>query len=186
MWLTYWVPPHIPPSASSHDLVHEIGSEIRTNVLRSLTYKPKQEIYCIFIDKGSHTHHYRKGRSTELLLMYLAATWQQAIDKKLVVGAVFILSEGVQLRFTLNSSSQARAQLWNHGNLTAMAEIIYLIGNCIMYLMAYPLRIPKLYMVYHRAPYSGPYSSPCTQAIYRLQLTLQRHSCMLMILPCTV
>ena len=122
MWLTYRVPPHIPPSASSHDLVHEIGSEIRTTVLRSLTYKPKQEIYCIFIDKGSHTHHYRKGRSTELLLMYLAATWQQAIDKKLVVGAVFILSEGVQLRFTLNSSSQARAQLWNHRKLTGMAK----------------------------------------------------------------
>ena len=90
MWLAYWVPPHIPPSASSHDLVHEIGSEIRTNVLRSLTHKPKQEIYCIFIDKGSHTHHYRKGRSTELLLMHLAETWRRAIDKKLVVGAVFI------------------------------------------------------------------------------------------------
>ena len=54
--------------------------------------------------------------------MYLAATWQQAINKKLVVGAVFILSEGVQLRFTLNSSSQARAQLWNHRKLTGMAK----------------------------------------------------------------
>ena len=44
--------------------------------------------------------------------------------------------------------------------------------------MAYPLRIPKLHTVYHRASYSGPYSSPCTQTIYLKQLTLQRRSCM--------
>ena len=42
------------------------------------------------------------------------------------------------------------------------------------------------YTVYHRAPYSGPFSPPRTQAIYRKQLTLQRRSCMPMILPCTV
>ena len=33
---------------------------------------------------------YRKGRSTELLLIHLAETWRRAIDNKLVVGAVFI------------------------------------------------------------------------------------------------
>ena len=33
---------------------------------------------------------YRKGRSTELLLIHLTETWRRAIDKKLVVGAVFI------------------------------------------------------------------------------------------------
>ena len=51
--------------------------------------------------------------------------------------------------------------------------------------MAYPLRIPKLHTVYHRASYSGPYSSPCTQAIYRKQLSPQRRSRMPMI-PCCV
>ena len=117
MWVAYRVPPHIPPSASSHDLVHEIGSEIRTNVLRSLTYKPKQEIYCIFIDKGSHTHHYRKGRSTELLLMYLAATWQQAIDKKLVVGAVFI---GFQKAFNCVSHSILLHRLEHNFGITGI------------------------------------------------------------------
>ena len=33
---------------------------------------------------------YRKGRSTELLLIHLIETLQRAIDNKLVVGAVFI------------------------------------------------------------------------------------------------
>ena len=33
---------------------------------------------------------YRKGRSTELLLIHLTETWRRAIDNKLVVGAVFI------------------------------------------------------------------------------------------------
>ena len=33
---------------------------------------------------------YRKGRSTELLLIHLTETWRQAIDNKLVMGAVFI------------------------------------------------------------------------------------------------
>ena len=33
---------------------------------------------------------YRKGRSTELLLIYLTETWRRAIDNKLVVGALFI------------------------------------------------------------------------------------------------
>ena len=33
---------------------------------------------------------YRKGRSTELLLIHLTETWRRAIDNKLVVGTVFI------------------------------------------------------------------------------------------------
>ena len=33
---------------------------------------------------------YRKGRSTELMLIHLTETWRRAIDNKLVVGAVFI------------------------------------------------------------------------------------------------
>ena len=33
---------------------------------------------------------YRKGRSTELLLIHLTETWQRAIDNKFVMGAVFI------------------------------------------------------------------------------------------------
>ena len=33
---------------------------------------------------------YRKGRSTELLLIHLTETWLRAADNKLVVGAVFI------------------------------------------------------------------------------------------------
>ena len=33
---------------------------------------------------------YRKGRSTELLLIHLTETWRRAIGNKSVVGAVFI------------------------------------------------------------------------------------------------
>lgn len=35
---------------------------------------------------------YRKGRPTELLLIHLTETWRRAIDNKLVVGVVFILT----------------------------------------------------------------------------------------------
>ena len=60
---------------------------------------------------------YRKGRWTELLLIHLTETWRISCGRR-----IHRLPEGVRLRFTLNSSSQARAQLWNHGKLTGMAK----------------------------------------------------------------
>ena len=67
---------------------------------------------------------YRKGRSTELLLINLTETWRRAIDNKLVYSGCRIhrLPEGVRLCLTLYSSSQARAQFWNHRKRTGIAK----------------------------------------------------------------
>ena len=130
---------------------------------------------------------YRKGRSTELLLIHLTETLQRAIDDKLVVGAVFI---DCQKAFDCVSHSILLHKLEHNFGIT---------GNLLAWLRDYlsereqytvinggPSEIPKLHTVYHRALYSGSYSSACTQAIYRKQLSLQRRSCTPMILPCTV
>ena len=130
---------------------------------------------------------YRKGRSTELLLIHLTETWRRAIGNKSVVGAVFI---DFQKAFDCVSHSILLHKLEHNfgitGNLLAWLRDYLSEREQYTVIKAYPPRIPKLHTVYHRAPYSGPYSSPCTQAIYRKQLSLQRRSCMPMILPCTV
>ena len=110
------------------------------------------------------------------------------LDNKLVVGAVFI---DFQKTFDCVSHSILLHKLEHNFGIT---------GNLLAWLRDY-LSDREQYTVIngahsentkvaHGIPqgslYSGPYSSPCTQAIYRKQLTLQRRSCTLMILSCTV
>ena len=131
---------------------------------------------------------YRKGRSTKLLLIHLTETWRRAIDNKLVVGAVFI---DFRKAFDCLSHSILLHKLEHNFGIT---------GNLLVLLRDY-LSEREQYSVINGVP-SEKYQS-CTRytrglrtRAHTLRLvhkqstesskTLQRRSCMLMILPCTV
>ena len=130
---------------------------------------------------------YRKGRSTELLLIHLTETWRRAIDNKLVVDAVFldfqkasdrvshsILLHKVEHNFEFTENLLA----WLRDYLSEREQ--YAVINGV------PSENTKVASGISQGSILGPILFACTQAIYRKQLTLQRRSCMPMILPCTV
>ena len=132
---------------------------------------------------------YRKGRSTKLLLIHLTETWRRAIDNKLVVGALFV---DFQKAFDCVSHPILLHKLEHNfgitGNLLARLRD-YLSGReKYTVINGVPSENTKVAHGIPQGSVLGPIlsSSSCTQAIHRKQLTLQRRSCMLMILPCTV
>ena len=63
---------------------------------------------------------YRKGRSTELLLINMTETWRRAIDNKLVVSAVFI---DFQMAFDCVSHSVLLHKLEHNFGITGNALV---------------------------------------------------------------
>ena len=51
----------------------------------------------------SHQWAYKKGHSTELLLVKMIEDWLRALDKNLVVGIVFLTSERSSILFLIMS-----------------------------------------------------------------------------------